>query len=63
MIRHGNTQVSWDEYKDQIIVTPNLKFGDLVNQYLSYDGARELLDCLMAIFARPELAYRYPEVR
>lgn len=61
-VRIGNTSMEWDEYKDRV----EFRGGSQAGEFLivrKYDGARELLDCLMVLFGRTELTIRYPEIR
>jgi hypothetical protein len=59
-IRHGNTSVHWDEERNELYFDLNPATAQF---FLNYDRGRELLDCLMVIFGKTELTYRYPEVR
>ena len=53
--------IFWDEARNEIrLQGPDTKIPAL---FMNYDGARTVLDLLMAIFGRQELVYRYPEVR
>ena len=64
-IRHNNTEIRWDEYKNEIQITPAqiTHKPEQISFIVKYEGARELLDCLMAIFDRTEIQYQYPETK
>lgn len=61
LVRMGDTTLRWDEQKNQIEIEPAAYRGPVLHLVTTYDGGRELLDCLMVLFDRMELTRRYPE--
>jgi len=61
-VSHNGTQIDWDEQHNRVTLRIILPDGPHV-LFMTYDKAREVLDCLMTIFARQELTLRYPEVK
>jgi hypothetical protein len=62
MIIHDDTSLEWDEAKNQLKLIAQTQY-ELITAYMNYKQARDILDCLMVVFGRMDIMYRYPEAR